>query len=238
MCLDKTGAVIPAAGQGKRMRGEGNKLFLEIAGTPILVYTLRTFQNSKSIEEIVIVAARDEIALIKKIIEKYGFDKVVKVVEGGEQRQQSVQAGIRALSPAINRVVVHDGARPLLKVKELDHFIQEAQEYDAAIMAVPLKDTVKLVDDKNFVIETPDRDKLRAVQTPQAFSKSLLDEAHKEAEKKGFLGTDDASIIEWLGLPVKILDGSYENIKVTTPEDMCLAESIFAKRSEYGMICG
>lgn len=238
MCLDKTGAVIPAAGQGKRMRGEGNKLFLEIAGTPILVYTLRTFQNSKSIEEIVIVAARDEIALIKKIIEKYNFDKVVKVVEGGERRQHSVQAGIRALSPAISRVVVHDGARPLLKIKELDHFIQEAQEYDAAIMAVPLKDTVKLVDDKNFVVETPDRDRLRAVQTPQAFCRSLLDKAHKEAEKKGFQGTDDASLIEWLGLPVKVLEGSYENIKVTTPEDMCLAEAVFAKRLEDGMICG
>lgn len=238
MCLDKTGAVIPAAGQGKRMRGEGNKLFLEIAGTPILVYTLRTFQSSRSIEEIVIVAARDEIALIEEITEKYGLDKVAKVVEGGEERQHSVQAGIRALSPAITRVVIHDGARPLLKVKELNRFMQEARDYDAAIMAVPLKDTIKLVDDMSFVVETPDRNKLRAVQTPQAFRRSLLEKAHKEAERTGFLGTDDASLIEWLRLPVKILDGSYENIKVTTPEDMCLAEAILAKRQEDGMICG
>nr|WP_041444926.1 2-C-methyl-D-erythritol 4-phosphate cytidylyltransferase [Syntrophobotulus glycolicus] len=235
--MDKTGAVIPAAGQGKRMGGEGNKLFLEIAGTPVLVYTLRVFQKARSIAEIVIVAARDEIVLIEELVKKYELDKVVGVVEGGAQRQQSVKAGIQALSPEINRVVIHDGARPLLKIKELDHFLYNAQGYDAAIMAVPLKDTVKIVNEENTVLETPSREKLRAVQTPQVFCRSLLETAHREAETKIFLGTDDASLIEWMGQPVKVLDGTYENIKVTTPEDMLLAETILRRYRKDEMGC-
>jgi 2-C-methyl-D-erythritol 4-phosphate cytidylyltransferase len=232
MCLDKTGAIIPAAGQGKRMRGEGNKLFLKLAGTPILVYTLRTFQRSNHIAEIIIVAAGDEIAFIKDLVKKYSLNKVTGVVEGGPQRQQSVGRGLNALSPEIARVIVHDGARPLLKLSELEEFLEGAKDEDAVIMAVPLKDTVKRVDKDAFVIETPSREYLRAVQTPQIFNRVLLEKVHKEAETEGFLGTDDASLIERKGLPVKVLAGSYENIKVTTPEDLLLAETIIAKRRE------
>lgn len=229
--LAKTGAVIPAAGQGKRMGSEGNKLFLKLAGTPVLVFSLKVFQISSKISEVVVAASRQEISYIENLVQEYELDKVAAVVEGGAQRQDSVFKALQALSPSITRVVIHDGARPLLTVGELNRFLEETRGLKAAVMAVPVKDTVKKVDREGWVIDTPSRETLRAIQTPQVFERLLLEKVHKLAASRGYYGTDDASLVEWQGYPVKVVQGSYENIKITTPEDLLLAEAIINRRT-------
>jgi 2-C-methyl-D-erythritol 4-phosphate cytidylyltransferase len=228
----KIGAIIPAAGRGQRMGSQGNKLFLELAGTPILLFTLKTFEACPYIQEIVIPAATGDIPNIRKLVRDNDLRKVSAIVEGGQERQESVAKAISALSPSIQRVVVHDGARPLLKLEDLNKFISEAESFEAAIMAVPLKDTIKKIDKQGWVVETPLREYLRSVQTPQLFSRRLLEKVHKVAWAEGYFGTDDASLVEWQGYAVKVLKGSYENIKVTTPEDLLLAEAILRKRED------
>ncbi|WP_414647848.1 2-C-methyl-D-erythritol 4-phosphate cytidylyltransferase [Desulfitobacterium sp.] len=228
------GVVIPAAGQGKRMGAAGNKLFLALAGRPILAHTLALFEDSPQVEEIVVVGSEGDLPSIRALIQEYRFKKVSQVTLGGKERQESVYAGVRALNPAIQRVAVHDGARPLLTLEELNRFFTESEDYRAAIMGIHLKDTIKRVDENGQVLATPPRESLRAVQTPQIFDRKLLETAHRLCIAEGFLGTDDASLVEWLGEPVYVLDGTLENIKITTPEDLWLAESILAKRTEKG----
>ncbi len=232
------GAIIPAAGQGKRMGGQGNKLLLELAGTPILVCTIKVFDACPYISEIIIPAAVQDVPIIQSMLHKVKLSKKIVVTEGGLERQDSVYKGIKALSPEIDRVVVHDGARPLLTVEELNCFLEETQDFDAAIMAVLLKDTVKKVDHQNWVLETPPRELLRAVQTPQVFTQSLLEKIHNQATQEGFYTTDDASLLEWHGYQVKVFPGSYENIKVTTPEDLLMAETILRRRRGKDMKIG
>lgn len=226
------GVVIPAAGQGKRMGASGNKLFLMLADRPILAHTLKLFEDSLKVKEIIVVGSAEDLPKIKELVSKYQFSKVSHVTLGGKERQESVYAGVRALSPAIQRVAVHDGARPLLTLDQLNRFFTESEKYRAAIMAVPVKDTIKRVNKAGQVLETPPRESLRAVQTPQVFERELLERAHRRGLDEGFLGTDDASLVEWLGEPVQVLDGSLENIKMTTPEDLWLAESILKKRTD------
>lgn len=228
--MAKVGVVIPAAGQGRRMGASTNKQFLTLAGRPLLAHTVETFQTSSHIAEIVIVGSADDIPLIQRMVSEYRLDKVVQIPIGGAQRQQSVYAGVQALSSAIQRVVVHDGARPLLTLADLNRFLEETEDDVAAIMAVPVKDTVKRVDAQGLVVETPPREYLRAVQTPQVFERSVLEKAHKLAEVEDFFGTDDASLLEWMGYPVRVVDGPIENLKVTTPEDLWLAEYIMQQR--------
>lgn len=223
-------AIIPAAGQGQRMGGQGNKLFLELAGTPVLLYVLRTFEACPIVKEIIIPAAPGDIPFINTLIRENGLRKISAIVEGGRERQDSVARALSALNPDIRKVVVHDGARPLLSLDALNDFIEKAEGSAGAVMAVPLKDTVKKVDEEGWVVETPSREQLRAIQTPQIFDRRLLEKVHKIASEKGYYTTDDASLLEWKGYPVKILMGSYENIKVTTPEDLLLAEAILGKR--------
>ncbi|NLP43578.1 MAG: 2-C-methyl-D-erythritol 4-phosphate cytidylyltransferase [Peptococcaceae bacterium] len=230
--MAKIAAIIPAAGQGRRMGDQGNKLLLELAGIPILVYTLSIFEACPLVSEIVIPTAPQDIPAIQKIVKAHGFKKVNSIVEGGSERQESVARALTALSPFIAKVVVHDGARPLLTLAELEAFLREAEACQAAIMAVPLKDTVKRVDERGWVVETPPRENLRAVQTPQFFDRPLLEKVHKLAEAEGYSATDDAALMEWQGYPVKIIPGSYENLKITTPEDLLLAEIILQKRKE------
>lgn len=226
------GVVIPAAGQGKRMGAAENKLFLSLAGRPILAHTLALFEGSPQVEEIVVVGSEGDLPRIRELIREYQLKKVSQVTLGGKERQESVYAGVRALSPAIQRVAVHDGARPLLTLEGLNRFLTESEEYRAVVMAIPVKDTIKRVDEKGQVLETPPRESLRAVQTPQVFDRELLEDAHRRCVAEGFLGTDDASLVEWLGEPVHVLGGTLENIKITTLEDLWLAESILAKRTE------
>jgi len=228
--LVKLGVVIPAAGQGKRMGVPYNKQFILLQGKPILAHTIALFEQTEAVSEIVIVSSKEDQERIATLVREEGFRKVSAIVVGGKERQESVFAGIKALSPLIQRVAVHDGARPLLTCAELNRFFAEAERYEAAIMAVPVKDTIKVVNDRGQVVQTPPRDTLRAVQTPQIFARELLEKAHQKASEEGFLATDDAALIEWLGYPVQTLMGSLENIKITTPEDLDLAESILAKR--------
>lgn len=232
MPLDKLGVVVPAAGQGQRMGAGINKQFLLLAGLPVLVHTLRLFQISEHVSEIVVVGAAADLPAIRDLVQEHSLAKVTDIVTGGEERQDSVRAGIKALSPAINRVLVHDGARPLLTPTGLNSFLHGAAGYPAAIMAVPLKDTIKRVDELGRVVETPPRCELVAVQTPQLFERRLLESAYEKARKAGYRGTDDASLVEWLGHKVQVIPGSWENLKVTTPEDLWLAEGILLHRHE------
>lgn len=234
MPLAEIGIVIPAAGQGKRMGAGYNKQFLTLMGEPILVHTVRLFEKSSYVSEIVIVGAESDLLVIKELVYNHKFDKVVAISQGGAQRQDSVRSGVQALSPAIQRVVVHDGARPLLTLQQFHQFLSETEDFPAAIMGIAVKDTVKRVDSLGKVLETPPREWLRAVQTPQIFDRELLEEAHHQAESMGYYGTDDAALIEWMGYSVQLVEGSQENIKVTTPEDLWLAERIIAMREARG----
>ncbi|MHB8124544.1 MAG: 2-C-methyl-D-erythritol 4-phosphate cytidylyltransferase [Desulfitobacteriaceae bacterium] len=224
------GVVIPAAGFGKRMGVGFNKQFLTLAGSPILAHTIRMFQLSEVVSEIVVVGAKDDISQITDIVKNEQFNKVVAIPIGGSQRQDSVFTGVQALCSTIQRVVVHDGARPLLTLKQLNRFLEDSEEFPAAIMAIPLKDTIKRITETGFVIETPPREFLRAVQTPQVFERVVLEKVHRIALEQGYYGTDDASLLEWQGYPVAVLEGSSENIKITTPEDLWLAEHIIERR--------
>lgn len=228
--MAEIGVVIPAAGHGKRMGLGYNKQFLSLMGQPILAHTIRLFEKSNYVSEIVIVGAESDLHLIKELVDDYQFEKVAAIVPGGTQRQDSVRAGVQALSTTIRRVVVHDGARPLLPLQAFHQFLRETDAYSAAIMGIQLKDTVKRIDLSGHVLETPPRECLRAVQTPQIFDRVILEEAHQKAVAAGFYGTDDASLLEWLGHPVRMVEGSPENIKVTTPEDLWLAERILSIR--------
>jgi len=230
MRLAEIGIVIPAAGQGKRMGAGYNKQFLSLRGQPILAHTVKLFEESSYVSEIVIVGAESDLLLIKELVNHHKFLKVVAIIQGGAQRQDSVRTGVQALSSTIQRVVVHDGARPLLTLQAFHRFLEETEEFSAAIMGIQLKDTVKRVDISGKVLETPPREGLRAVQTPQIFDRGILEEAHHKASALGYYGTDDAALLEWMGYPVQMVEGSQENIKVTTPDDLWLAERILAMR--------
>ena len=228
--MAKLGIVIPAAGQGKRMGAGYNKQFLTLMGEPILAHTVRLFEQSSYVSEIVIVGAEADIPVIDELVHYHKFDKVKAICRGGVQRQDSVRAGVQVLSSAIQRVVVHDGARPLLTLEDFHRFLDETEKFKAAIMVIPVKDTIKQVNETGKVISTLTRERLRAVQTPQIFDRAIIAEAHYQAVSAGYYGTDDASLLEWMGYPVHVIEGSQENIKVTTPEDLWLAERILAQR--------
>lgn len=226
------GIVIPAAGQGKRMGAGYNKQFLALRDKPILAHTIELFEESDYVSKIVVVGAEGDISTIEELVSFYELKKVVKICVGGVMRQDSVRTGVRALSPTIQRVVVHDGARPLLTLTAFHKFLEETETYSAAIMGVSIKDTVKQVDSAGNVLETLPRDYLRAVQTPQIFDRGILEEAHERASAASYYGTDDASLLEWIGHPVHMVEGMQENIKVTTPEDLWLAERILTMREK------
>ncbi|ATF10727.1 2-C-methyl-D-erythritol 4-phosphate cytidylyltransferase [Brevibacillus sp. HB1.1] len=223
-----TGVVIVAAGSGKRMGGQRNKLWLPLAGEPILAHTVRLFATHPDIDEVVLVVSEADHAEVTTLISAEKLTVVVTL--GGAERQDSVRNGLASLSANCDYVLVHDAARPFVTRKQISHMIKQVQQDQATIMAVPVKDTIKVVGATGLVESTPARESLWAVQTPQAFRMSLLREAHQAAEAAGKLGTDDAMLVEWLGHPVSIMNGSYENIKITTPDDLWFGEEILRKR--------
>jgi len=227
--------VIVAGGKGTRMDSRINKIFMDIAGKQTIVRVLETFQESQLINEIVLVVnERDKDYCEKEIIDKKLYTKLKKVVVGGKRRQDSVSNGLKQVSDEAVIVLVHDGARPLVTHDIIERSVKGALEYDAVITAVSVKDTIKIMDKDGFVCETPQRNTLWAVQTPQVFKKGLLLEAYKNAEYLDIEATDDAMLVEKLGIRVKIIEGSYENIKITTPEDIAIAEAILKWReNEY-----
>ncbi|MED3601878.1 2-C-methyl-D-erythritol 4-phosphate cytidylyltransferase [Bacillus subtilis] len=222
--------VIPAAGQGKRMKAGRNKLFIELKGDPVIIHTLRVFESHRQCDKIILVINEQEREHFQHLLSDYPFQTSIELVAGGEERQHSVYKGLKAVKQE-KIVLVHDGARPFIKHEQIDELIAEAEQTGAAILAVPVKDTIKRVQDLQ-VSETIERSSLWAVQTPQAFRLSLLMKAHAEAERKGFLGTDDASLVEQMeGGSVRVVEGSYTNIKLTTPDDLTSAEAIMESES-------
>lgn len=235
--MAKVYAVIPAAGTGSRMGTKTQKQYLQLNELPVLARTLSVFEQSPIITGIILVVGEKEISWCEKeIIERFGFKKVLTVVPGGDTRQHSVYNGLKVLcAQADDVVMVHDAARPLITEDILANAAVVAQEKQSAVVAVPVKDTIKLADEQGVVLDTPPREKLWSIQTPQVFNYRLLMEAYRQANKSGYVGTDDASLVEQMGHAVHIVPGSYENIKITTAEDMLLAEAILKRRKTY---CG
>lgn len=226
--------IFPAAGQGKRMNAGINKVFLELADKPMLIRTLQKFSAVPEVGELIVVVGADEVEPVTKLLEKFSGLKSWKVTEGGSERQYSVWNGLKQAASDADVVLVHDAARPLVTVKTIEDVIAAAREYGGAIAAVPEKNTIKVVSESGVVKSTPARSTLWAVQTPQGFRKQILLEANIKAEADGFLGTDDASLVERLGRPVHVVMSEYSNIKVTTPEDLLIAEAFL--REEHGSL--
>lgn len=225
----KVAAVVPAAGHGSRMGMETKKQFLSLAGIPVLGHALKVMEACRAVQSIVIVVGPGEEAYCRSaVVDKLGIGKVAAIVPGGKERQESVYSGLLALSPDTGIVVIHDGARPLLSPEGLRGVVEAAETHGAATCGVPVKDTVKLAGEGGFVSETLPRERLWLIQTPQAFCYGVILNAHRKAREENFIGTDDAGLVERLGLPVKIVPGSYENIKITTPEDLIMASAIIA----------
>ena len=233
----KAYALIPAAGMGKRMGASINKQYLQLDGLPIVARTISVFEQSPLIEAIYLVIPADEIPYCREhVVEACGFRKVVQIVPGGSERQYSVMNGLNAMrgQAADNDVVlIHDGVRPLISEQLLHESIAVARSADGALVAVPAKDTIKTVRD-GLVVDTPPRETLWQAQTPQSFRFGVIFAAHRAAEQEGFTGTDDSSLVERRGGAVRIVRGDYRNIKITTPEDLVLAEAFLAGERKAG----
>ena len=224
------GVVIVAAGTGSRMNMGINKQFIKLEGKEVIVYTIEKFYNNPNIDDIVVVVKESESEFFKKeIIERYNF-KNIKIAYGGKERQDSVYNGLKLLDKKCDVVLIHDGARPFVSNKTIDICIEEAKEHKAIVVGVPVKDTIKVIDDNNNIVDTPNRSILWAVQTPQTFDYNILLDAYEDAYKSGFYGTDDAMLVERIGHKVKMVEGSYNNIKITTKEDLNIGSQILNSR--------
>lgn len=226
----KCTAIVLAAGQGKRMGTKIQKQYLEIDGKPVLYYSLRAFEDSDLIDEIVVVVGNNQKEYCaREIVSKYKFQKVKSIVEGGAERYHSVSNGLREVSEGY--VFIHDGARPFINEEILQRVYKEVIVHEACVVGMPVKDTIKIADANGFADVTPDRNFLWQIQTPQVFKTSLIKEAYKKLmESDTIKVTDDAMVVEqMLGGKVKLVMGSYENIKITTPEDLKIAEIFLEK---------
>ena len=231
--------LIPAAGKGHRMQSSVKKPYLKLGQKPILAHTIQRFEENSAVDAIfLIVDEMDFNDCYAKVLDPYPFTKVQAPIAGGETRQASVQNGIRALSADVDFVIVHDGVRPFVTDEIIFACLTAADEYGAAVAAVPVKDTIKVANKDAFVLETPERERLWAVQTPQVFRKSLLEEAHQIAQQRQLTATDDAALVEQLGFPVKLVHGSYANLKITTQVDLQIAGVLLETQAlEYGKRC-
>lgn len=223
----KCTAIVLAAGQGKRMHSKVQKQFLEIGQKPIVYYSLHCFQESPRIQEIILVTSKEMIPYCEKeIVKKYGFGKVTRIVEGGKERYDSVYAGLKACKDT-DFVFIHDGARPFITVEMVERGYQAVVKTGACVLGMPSKDTVKLADEEGYIKETPDRKIVWNVQTPQIFSYKLICTAYESIQQKDMSNvTDDAMVVEQeTGTRILLVEGSYQNIKITTPEDLAVAEA-------------
>jgi len=218
--------IIPAAGSGSRMGAGFNKLFLKIKNSPIIELTIKIFGEDPRCNEIILPIKEAEKHLFDSLNLSKSIKHKITYVQGGSERQESVYNGLLSIKDAAGYVLVHDGARPFVSKEVIERIIERLNRHQAVICAVPMKDTIKkVIDDK--VVETIDRSTLWGVQTPQAFTYDSLIQAHQKAIQSGFLGTDDASLVEWNGQVVSVVNGDYNNIKVTTKEDLFFAETIY-----------
>ena len=218
-------AVIVAAGKGKRMGTDISKQFLPLCGKEILTHTVEVFEKADRIRDIVLVTGTDSLQDVQDMVREYGWQKVISVVAGGKERQDSVWNGLQAVSEDTEIVLIHDGVRPFVTEEILDLSIETAVEMGGCAAGVPAKDTIKVCNSENIAVDTLDRSTLWQIQTPQTFRKELIVKAYEQAKAEGFLGTDDASLAENSGYSVKVIMGSYRNIKITTKEDLLIGEA-------------
>ena len=227
--MSKNSVIIVAAGKGKRMNSNISKQFLHMKNKPILYYTLNKFSTHKSIDEIVLVTLEDKIEVCKDIINKYNLNKVSKIVPGGKERQDSVYNGLKAVSKDCDIVLIHDAARPFVTSDIIENGIKYTKRYGAAACGVMPKDTIKIKDKKGFSIDTPNREELFIVQTPQCFNYNVVLDCHEKLKDHNKKVTDDTMVLGEYGKKVYLYEGSYSNIKITTPEDLILGEQILEK---------
>lgn len=230
--MKKIAAIIVAGGSGKRMGSPVKKQFIKLLDKEVLAYTIEAFQQVEEIQDIIVVTGEEDIDKVKQeIVQRYHFSKVRQVVAGGKERQDSVYQGLLAVDKQAEYVMIHDGARPFISQALLKQAIEQTIAYEATIVAVPVKDTIKKVCLKeNTVEETPKRETLYLAQTPQSFKKELLMKAYQFAKENNLTVTDDSSIVEAYGHPVHVILGEYTNIKITTPEDLLLGESFLKNK--------
>lgn len=224
--MKKNVAIVLAAGQGKRMKSNVQKQYLLIKDKPVLYYTLKAFETSPLISEIILVTGKEEMEYCRKeIVEKYGFQKVHKITAGGKERYHSVYQGIQVIDEA-DYVFIHDGARPFVDGEIIERVCAAVEEHQACVVGMPAKDTIKIADEACFAVRTPDRRRIWQIQTPQVFEYHLIKNAYEklmEREPEGI--TDDAMVVETMTEhKVKLVEGSYRNIKITTPEDLEIAD--------------
>lgn len=224
-------AIVLAAGSGKRMGGKTMKQFLKIGSNPVIIQTLSVFEKSCLIDDIILVSPENEVDFSIRFVKAASLDKVSKIVVGGSERQHSVKNGLNAVSQNSDIVIIHDGVRPFLTEKNITDVVASAKKSGAAILAVPVKDTVKEASGE-YISRTIPRENLWLAQTPQAFQYNVIKEAFENADNLGLTGTDDASLVEATGKEVSIVLGSYNNIKITTPEDLLFAEALV---KEHGL---
>lgn len=224
-------AVIVAAGNSKRMDDGIDKLAVELNGKPLLAWTISRFESTEIIDEIIVVTREDEIEKVKELTLSEGFRKVSSIIKGGAFRQQSTQNGLNATSNYSTVVLVHDGARPLIRTSDIERIAESAEENGAALLALPSKESVKEVQDGR-VTKTLPRESIWLAQTPQGFRKELLQKALSDAEKEGYVGTDEASLVERIGEEVVIVEGHSSNIKVTVSSDIEVVRSLLEGEEE------
>lgn len=207
------------------MKAGRNKQFIELNSIPVIIHTLRVFEHDPMCSGVILVINKDEQSIFEELVKTFNIQKNISFIEGGSERQYSVYNGLQEVKNT-DIVLVHDGARPFLKLERVHELVKMATERGAAVLAVPVKDTIKRASSDQYVEETVERSSLWAIQTPQAFHVSILQEAHEMAKKDGFLGTDEASLVERIPKQVYIVKGDYLNIKLTTPDDLVFAEAI------------
>ena len=223
-------AIIPAAGEGSRFRGAVRKQFIALDGLPILSHTLRALAASNALAAAIVVVPPGEESFGREALSLAAVELATEVVPGGRERQDSVYNGLLRANPDTDLVLIHDGVRPFVSPGVVLATIEAAKECGAAVAAVPVTDTIKRVDADGLVIDTPAREQLWAAQTPQVFRYSLLMQAHQSVRKRGILVTDDAALLEHLGVRVKVVRGSYENLKITSEDDLPLAGLILRRQ--------
>ncbi len=222
--------IIVAAGNGKRMKSAIAKQYLDLKGRSILSYTIDKFEESPVVNEIILVTGKDEIEYVKtEIIDRYGFTKVKSIVEGGSERQYSVENGLNNVSDDCDIVMIHDGVRPFIEGNSIATLVEDTAKFGACVMGVFVKDTIKLCDENGFVVDTPDRNLLWHAQTPQCFKYDIIKKAYQKAREDNYLGTDDSMLVERTGQKIKMIEGSYDNIKITTPEDLYVGERVLER---------
>lgn len=225
-----TSAIIAAAGLSARFGGSVTKQMQELCGTPVLIHTLKAYENTDCIHEIIIVAREDEIPCWEKAVRDYSLTKVTKIVKGGDSRQQSVMKGLEAIDDKAKFVAIADGARCLITPEQISNVCHSAYKYKAATAAHKTTDTVKIADKKGFIESTPDRNTVWLAQTPQVFKANLYRAAAMTAEKKKFEATDDNSLVEFVGHPIRLVECGSNNIKITTYDDVAVAKGILEAR--------